>query len=210
MLTQMKIMVCFVADLTVSATSRLLNIRRPTVSEYYDNLRGELYDNLQDYPITFTDNGEYEVDECLLKHVLSPRRRRTVLQWIAGILERSTGKVMLQRIPDKTSNSLIPWIVNNVPHGSFIYSDELRSYSPLRSWEYAHFTVNHSKNEYARREQYGNEEINVHINTLESLNREIRRRFANKATRRLDRIDLVLAEIMYRHSGRSLYWAVKV
>jgi hypothetical protein len=210
MLTQMKIMACFVADVSVCAASRLLNMRRPTISEYYDNFRGELYDNLLDDPISFTDNGEYEVDECLLKHVSFPRRRTHAIQWIAGILERSTGLVLLKKIPDRSAVSLIPWVVRNVPHGSVIYSDELRSYSSLGSHEYAHFTVNHSRLEYARLDHLGDEEINVHINTLEQLNREIRRRFSNKASRRSDRIDLVLGEIMYRHSGRSMYWPFKV
>ena len=210
MLTQLKIMVCFVSDVTVSSASRLLGIRRSTVTEYYDNLRGEIVDNLKDYPITFSDNGEYEVDECLLKHVYNPRNRKNVIQWIGGIVERTTGKVVLKRISDLTAQTLIPWIQEHVPHGSFIYTDELRSYSTLKDKEYTHLSVNHSKHEYSRQEQFGTEILNVHINTLEALNREVRRRFANKSSRRMDRIDMVLAEIMYRYSGRPLFWAFKV
>ena len=88
-------MICFVADLTVTATSTLLNIRRATVSEYYDNLRGEIQDNLVYEPITFEDNGEYEADECLINHVYNPVNGKRQRLWIAGILERETGKVML-------------------------------------------------------------------------------------------------------------------
>ena len=182
MRTQMKLMCCFVSNAKVSDAARLLAIRRGTVSEYYDNLRGEWYDWLEENPIEFVDGDEYEVDECLLKHIWNPYKRQFGVQWVSGIFERSTGKVLLYQVKKKSSKCLIPPILQHVPSGSWIYSDEWKSYGRLYNHPYIHLTVNHSKKEYAREENFGGRVVNVHINSLEQVNREIRRRFANKST----------------------------
>src|SRR5262249_35105264 len=155
---QMKLMCCFVSDVTPTAAARLLNINRNTVAEYYDNLRGEWFDYLQTNPISFTDGDEFEVDECLIKHVWSSRRRKHVVQWVGGILERETGKVLLYRVDDRSAASLIPPILTNIPSGCWVYSDELASYNAINRHAYVHFTVNHSHAEYARKEVYSGRE----------------------------------------------------
>jgi len=130
--------------------------------------------------------------------------------WIGSIVERATGRVVLYQIMDRSQDSLIPPIQRKIPHGSFIYSDEWASYKSLSNYEYTHFTVNHSAQEYARQQQFDGEILNVHINTAEGINREIRRRFSNKSSRNTERIDLVLSEIMYRRCGRSLFYPFKI
>ena len=99
----------------MSAAARLLNMRIATVSQYYDNLRGEWYDNLVDEPISFESNDEYEVDECLLKHVWYSERNRHELKWIGGILERTTGKVVLYQVKNRSRASLLPPILQHIP-----------------------------------------------------------------------------------------------
>ena len=168
---------CFAADVTSTSASELLNFRQATISEYYDNLRAELFDNVQPDPITFEDNREYEVDECLIKHFLNVNDRTHCVQWIGGILERQTGKVKLFKLNDRGSQSLIPPILNSVPLGSWKYIDDWRSYHPLSNHTFIHLTVNHSQKQYARRVTIGNVTVNVHINTLEGVHGEIRRRF---------------------------------
>ena len=126
--TQMKIMVCFCADLTVTATAKLLKIRRATITDFYDNMRGEYLDNLTDEPIQFSDNGEYEVDECYLKHVMHSKNRGYRSIWIGGILERATGKVLLFKLTDRSCPKLERHISQHIPAGSFIYSDEWPAY----------------------------------------------------------------------------------
>ena len=206
---QLKLMICFVDDVTVSAASRLLHIRRGTVSVYYDNLRGEWLDHLKENPISFQEGDEFEVDECLVMHIWVPRRRRYIAQWIGGIVERSTGKVALYMVNDRSRKSLLPPILEKIPAGSWIYSDEWKSYNGIDKHPYVHLTVNHSQKEYARTEEVGGRIVNIHINTLEGINREIRRRFANKSNRNFERMDLVLVEIMYRRSSNNLYFPFK-
>ena len=98
---------------------------------------------------------------------------------IGGILERVTGKVMPYRVEDRSATSLIPPILQHVPLGSWVYSDELASYHKLDEHPYVHFSVNHSHKEYAGLESWTARQVNVHINTLEGVNREVRRRFSN-------------------------------
>jgi len=207
---QMKMMCCFTSNVTVTATAKLLKLRRATVSQYFDNFRGEWLDNLRDEPIVFTDNGEYEVDECLIKHIWNPAAGEHQALWIGGILERATGKVLLYPLQSRSRHSLVTPILRHVPHGSFVYSDDWPSYRSLMQHEYTHLSVNHSNREYARLQTLGDETLNVHINGMEGLNREVRQRFANKSNRNLERVDLTLAEIMYRHSGRPLFWPFKI
>lgn len=207
---QMKLMCCFTSNVTVTATASLLKIRRATVTEYFDNFRGEWLDYLTSDPIVFQDNGEYEVDECLIKHIWNPTAGEHQALWIGGILERETGKVILYKLQSRSHQSLIPPILQHVPHGSVIYTDDWPSYRSLITHENIHFSVNHSIGEYAREETLGDEILSVHINGMEGLNREVRQKFANKSNRNLERVDLTLAEIIYRHSGRPLFWPFKM
>jgi transposase-like protein len=206
---QMQIICCFCANVTVSAAAKLLKVARSSMTDYYDNLRGEWKDSFLYQPIRFEAGGEYEVDEIFLNRVYSYRRRKYRTQWIAGILERETGKVKYYRVDDRSRHSLVPPIIQSVPPGSFIYSDEWTAYRTLASHSYVHFAVNHSIGEYARIEHFAGEEINVHINTLEGVNAHVRSVLANKSRRTVDKIDLMLAEVMYRHSGKSLFYPFK-
>lgn len=204
----MKIMIMFCSNASVSSVAQSLGLARSTVTDYFDNLRGIWMDDLENDPIVFLSNGEYEVDECLVKHVVDVRNNGYRLQWIGGILERETGQVLLYRVSDRSTRSLIQPIVNNVPRGSFIYSDEWTVYRALERQNlgpFVHLSVCHSKGEYQRTENVGGENLNVHINTLEGINAVIRRALRNKSRRNKERIDLVLGEIMYRQSGRSLF-----
>lgn len=207
--SQLRIICCFISGLTVTACSSLLNISRPTITEYYDNLRGEYEDLLSTNPIQFFDNGEYEVDECLLQHVTN-RFGQQRPQWIAGIVERATGKLLLYRVADRSRATLLPPILHSIPTGSFIYSDDWSAYRALDNSEYSHFSVNHSAGEYARLEDFGGQELSVHINTMEGTFRRVRQLLGNKSRRNIPRIDLMLAELMYRNSGRDLYYPFKV
>jgi len=205
-----KLIICFVNGLSVSSTSRILGIRRGTVTNYFDDCQAEWMNSLTTHPIRFEDNGEYEVDELYIRHVRVGRQRRYKNIWVAGILERATGKIMLYQVDDKSKGSLIPPIQENVPHGSFVYSDSLPTYNRLNTLEYSHYTVNHSAREFSRLENINGETINVHINTLEGINHAVRQAFKNKSSRNSERVDLILAELMYRRSGRDLFHPFKV
>jgi hypothetical protein len=206
---QLKIIINFVAESPARGTGRRLRVSRKIVGRFYKKMRRAYSADLDTTPITFTDGFEYEVDELFLKH-LRVGHGLFIPQWVAGILERRTGKLLYYRVADRSGTSLVPPITAHVPQGSFVYSDEWKGYRRLRDHPYYRFSVNHSAGEYVRVEHVGPLDLSVHINTIEGTNTWVRAKLRNRARRTVNRLDLTLAEIMYRHSGRSLFDPVKV
>jgi hypothetical protein len=178
------------------------------VSHFFDACRAKYVELLDNNPIVFTDGGEYEVDECIIKRVRDPTRNTISDIWVQGMLERATGKLVLQRIIDRTMPIMTNLVLLTIPNNSIVYTDEHASYRRFdrAASPYVHCTVNHSRGEYARQDVLADgTPINVHINTLEGFFRHLRSRLAYRARRTLDRVDLGLSEYMYRHSTRSLF-----
>lgn len=206
---QMKILVNFIADSTAYGTAKRLRIDRHCVEDMFIRIRERFAQDLVTTPLRFDNGLEFEVDELIIKHV---REGDYILniQWVQGILERSTGKVYYHRVDDRRIPSLVPPVLEWVPDGSFVYTDEHRSYICLRDYRVHHFSVNHSAGEYSRTENLGPFQILVSINDLEAINRIVRARLRNRSLRTVERLDMTLQEIMYRRSGRSLFEPVKV
>jgi hypothetical protein len=205
----MKIIINFVAESPARGTALRLGIDRKVVGNIYKKIRRAYSEDLVTSPIVFDQGFEYETDELYLRHVrLHDGGSRK--QWIAGIYERATGKVVYYRVEDRSGLSLVPPIVDRVPPGSFVYTDDWRGYNDLRNRPYYRFSVNHSASEYARLEAVGPVQINVHINNMEGLNTWVRLKLRNRAKRTIERLDTILDEIAYRKSGRSLFGPIKV
>lgn len=206
---QIKIVVNFIADSAAFGTAQRLRLDRHSVEEMFIRIRERYAEELVTTPLRFDGGFEYEVDELQIKHVREGNYYLNI-QWVQGILERSTGKVYYHRIEGRTIPELVPPVLEWVPDGSFVYTDEWRSYICLRDYRVHHFSVNHSAGEYSRVEHLGPFQISVGINTLEAVNRIVRARLRNRSLRTIERLDLTLQEIMYRRSGRSLFEPVKV
>lgn len=144
---QLQLIIYFVADCTATAASNILGISRQTVTAYFDKCRHAYQQALQKDPIQFEAGGEYEVDETLFRRVHNNQGELVDVQWVAGILERDSGKVLLYRVPNRSHESLLPPIRSHIPQGCFLYSDELTTYHMLDQ-EYMHYAVNHSNKEY--------------------------------------------------------------
>ena len=206
---QLKLIINFMAESSALGTSLRLHLDRKTVGNYFIKIRGAFSTALVTQPIEFTHGFEYEVDELYLKHVnFGLNDYQNV--WVAGIVERQTGKTKYYRCDDRSNRSLVPPIVNSVPDGSFVYSDDWKGYNDLVNWNYHRYSVNHSAHEYVRVENIGGTSISVHINTIEGYNTWVRAKLRNRSKRTRERVDMMLDEIMYRKSGRSLFAPVKV
>lgn len=204
LLTQIRLIIQFVANSTVSSTARVLDAARSAVTEYFIDCRRMYAAELENDPISFTGTGEYEVDELqILRVEVTPNVFADI--WVQSILERRTGRIFLHRIDNRSRPQMVPQIQRLVPATSVVFSDEHKSYENLRTLGYYHATVNHSAKEYQRWGIVAGMRRDIHINTCEGVNGLIRRRLAYKTRRNLEYIDLVLAEIMYRRSGRSLF-----
>lgn len=206
---QMELLICFVAQTSATATAQSLGMARQTVMRYFDRCRYAYESVLKSAPIEFSDTGEYELDETAYKRVLNNQNKVLPLIWICGILHRETGRVFLWRVEKRSGKYMLPPIRDKIPQGAFLYSDEYVVYHKLDD-EYLHYAVNHSKKEYERDEPWGEYTLHVHINTMEGLWGELRHKMKFRANRNFPRIDLILAETMYRHSGQDLFAPFKV
>jgi hypothetical protein len=203
------IVINFAAESSILGTARRLRISREVVGEFFKKIKEAYSRELVTDPITLDHGFEYEVDEVYIKHVeVEPDTYQN--QWVASIYERSTGRIIYYRVDDRSSLSLIPPIILKLPGGVFIYSDDWRSYRALDTLMYVHRYVNHSNHEFSRVEVIAGQEITVSINNTEGINHVVRQKLSNKSSRTAENLDLVLSEIAYRRSGRSLFSPIKV
>lgn len=114
---------------------------------------------------------------------------------VFGILERG-GELFTKVVPNASRKSLIPPIVENVPVGTRISSDEWGPYRILSSLGYVHNTVDHRAKEYARGD--------VHVNSLEAfwsiLKRSIRGTHVHVSRKHLPKY---LGEFEFRYNMRK-------
>lgn len=213
MLKQMKLIILFVNGLSVVTAASTAGVDPGTASIYLQKCREAYSWQISLEPIQYTANSEYEADEFQLQYVHDDEDRLYNIVWVAGSLERDTGKCMLYRVAGRSEKELIPPLVAAIPPGSFIYTDNLPTYHRLSSVEgpYDHRFVNHSQGEYVRDEDIGEDEpLHVHENTMESLNKYMRGKLKFYARHTFSMIDLMCKEVMYRRSGRDLFRPFKL
>ena len=180
LLTQIRLIIQFVADSTVSSTAKVLGASRSSITEYFIECRRNYAAELENNPISFSGTGEYEVDELQLLRVEVANNIFADI-WVQSILERRTDRVFLHRLDKRSRPQMVPPIQRLVPATSVVLTDEHKSYGNLGTIGYHHATVNHSAGEYQRWAIVAGLRRNIHINTCEGVNGLIRRRLAYKA-----------------------------
>jgi len=145
--------------------------------------------------------GHVEVDETYIggrrkggkKHGITGRGAKKTI--VFGILERD-GELFTKVVPNASRKSLIPPILDQVPLGTTVSSDEWMPYRILSKLGYDHHMVDHASKEYARGD--------VHVNTLEAfwsmLKRSIRGTHAHVSPHHLSKY---LGEFEFRYNRRK-------
>ncbi len=77
---------------------------------------------------------------------------------VAGAVERK-GRVVAKVVPDTSSDTLVPFVVEKVLPSSMVFTDECPSYNPLPSHGYEHRRVHQASKVYVNGD--------VHTNTIE-------------------------------------------
>ena len=143
--------------------------------------------------------GIVEVDETLVggkkRNVGSGSKEGKT--WVAGAIQRDSGQVRIERIPNIRRHTLHDFIRRTVKNeAEAIYTDELKSYIGIGDHDTAHRTVCHSEYEWVAGD--------VHTNGIEGVwslfKRSIVGTFHKMSRKHLDRY---LEELEWRHNNRN-------
>lgn len=85
-----------------------------------------------------------EIDESKFGKRKYNRGKHVEGQWVFGLIERETGRVVLAPVDKRDKDTLIPIIKRWVLPSTTIISDLWKAYNCLESEGYIHLTVNHS------------------------------------------------------------------
>lgn len=123
------------------------------------------------------------------------RGRGTSKQPVFGIHARR-GMVWAEIVGNVEARTLQPLIQKKVRKGSTINSDSWRGYTGIAAHGYVHRLVDHGKGEYARGR--------AHVNGMEGFWGYLKRKLAAKGGIRRERLNLYLAEYVWRFNHREL------
>lgn len=188
----------FARDSTATETSERVKISRPTVTRIYQLLRKRIFLLAQKESCKMY--GDIEIDESYFgpKRVRGKRGRGAGNKIpVFGMLIRD-GEVYTQIVKKCSKAQLLPILKGKVLNGSTIYSDGWKAYDSL-IYNYDHYRVYHSKNEFARGKNY--------INGTESFWSWSKRRIQkfNGTHRRYFYLHLTECEWRFNHRHDNIY-----
>ena len=102
-----------------------------------------------------------EIDESKFGKRKFHKGRRVDGVWVFGGIQRDTKECFFKCVADRTANTLVSIISENILPGTTVISDCWKAYSSLNSEGFSHLTVNHSVN-------FVDPETGSHTNTTES------------------------------------------
>lgn len=191
----------FILEQSISSISEQTGISRYQVMRALLHIR-----RLMALQVPEVFSGTVEVDETYLggqwknkkrskRSTGAKRGRGTSKQPVFGILCRG-GKIWATLVDDVQAKTLMPLIKKKVAKGSTVCSDTFRSYTGVASGGYVHRLVNHGEGEFSA----GN---GNHINGLEGFWGYLKRKLAAKGGIRRERLNLYLAEYLWRYNNRD-------
>lgn len=167
------LLVAFKSKASISVASREWGVSTNSVGKLFYEFKSLLVNYMHNpYVIqmrkfTEIDYGIYEIDESEVVKVKTPGGIKK--QWIFGIYERATGKVFLQRIPNRRASTLIPIIKAHVPFWAVVITDSLKSYNSLKK-RYFHYSVNHNIGDYSHQDKLPlGQQFTVTTNDIEQI-----------------------------------------
>ena len=151
--------------------------------------------------------GDVEIDESLFGRKVKYHRGNPHVGckvWVFGIVERSTDRLIMYPVAERTEDLLISLIEKHVEKGSTIFSDGWSAYCNLNELGYDHFTVLHK---YAFKKVYKHKitgELKVvHTNRIEGSWKHAKDHFRKMSGTSRSQFESHVAEVLWRnHSAR--------
>ena len=141
-------------------------------------------------------NCTVEIDESKFGRRKYNKGRIVEGQWVLGGICRESRECFLVPVSDRSSDTLIPIILERVEKGTIIITDEWRPYNKLNELGYTHKTVNHS-------EHFVDPITGAHTNLIENTWWCVKRQLPSTHTTKRNFLEH-LAEYMWRrrHSNK--------
>ena len=174
-----KIILCFVEDITATATAKIVGVNKNTVNRYFNIIRKKIFQ--ESIKETRKEVGDFELDESYF----GAKRVRG---------ERGD-KVFTTVVPNCSKEALMPIIQGHILDGSTINTDGWKAYDGLILNGYDHHRVFHSKDEFARGK--------CHVNGIENFWSFAKRRLAKFNGCSSDAFVLHLKECEFRYNHRN-------
>jgi transposase-like protein len=146
--------------------------------------------------------GAVEVDETYIGRIKGKKMKRGAAHKnaVLSLLDRETGQVRSFHIANATLNEVAPIIRANLSKEAHLMTDQAPLYRKFGAEFARHDTIDHSKDEYARREGG----INITTNTIETyfsvFKRGMKGTYQHCSEKHLHRY---LAEFDFRHNNRA-------
>ena len=112
-------------------------------------------------------------------------------QWVFGVTERLTNKVLFTVVQNRTKATLLPIILKHISKGATLHHDDWAAYRLLHQLGYKHLIVNHSK-EFKSKD-------GACTNTIEGLWGVIKQRITRMHGVEQSKLSLYLDEFSFRY-----------
>lgn len=193
---------------TVASIKLHTQISHPVILKMYSYVRVVM---AVDVPPTLS--GVVEVDETYIgaqwrnrkwkvRKTGTKKGRGTFKLAVFGMCERERGVVRAFIVPDVKKKTLMVLMKKHIEIGSTIYSDAYQLYQETVKEGYLHDFVDHKQNEYGRGP--------VHSNTMEGFWGILKRRLKTTGGIRESRLQVYLAEEVWRYNNRKISEAEKI
>ena len=171
-----------------------------SVYDWYNLYRDLMSRSLLEIPVQLGGIGKIvEIDESKWgrKRKYHVGRGTAYSQWIFGLIERGTGRVVLLTVRSRKADELIPKIIRAVLPGTTIFSDEWAAYRSLPQHGFTHQTVNHSQN-------FEDPLTGVHTQTIEGFWGNAKHMFKSMHGSTATQLPAHLDEIVFRWNNKGI------
>ncbi|CAH8853831.1 unnamed protein product [Trichobilharzia szidati] len=132
------------------------------------------------------------IDETFIKQKMNRSKGEANDVWVLGLYDTNLRKGLVERIPNRSADVLIPIIQRLVLPGTTIHTDEWEGYSQLSSLGYIH-------NKFKRSSELVNPITGTHKNSIVGFLANLKRRITMESDSEDDVMCNSLDEFLYRH-----------